>query len=233
MFNASQTFGYYKPGNYCPDPQHFFPYPENQHEVLKWLQLLDRIGIPSQGSELEFPVSESDTKEFEALATHSSLAHLRYICIHPGARDIKRRWSAKEFAIVADALASYGYSIILTGTHEEREVTTAVISQMKSAVCDLTGKTTLGILAAVVQNATLVIANDTGISHLASALKTPSVIIIPTSHLSTWAPLDTQLHMSLPLESATAKIVISKAKAMLASRNQHTEESSRSRELVL
>ena len=40
----------------------------------------------------------------------------------------------------------------------------------------------------------MLIANCTGVSHIASALKTPSVIISMDGEPERWAPLDKQLH---------------------------------------
>ena len=87
--------------------------------------------------------------------------------------------------------------ILLTGTKDEAAVTAAVRSAMRHPARDLTGLTTLGGLAALVARARLVLANDTGISHIAAALRTPSVIVASGSDPVRWAPLDRQLHRVL------------------------------------
>jgi ADP-heptose:LPS heptosyltransferase len=59
---------------------------------------------------------------------------------------------------------------------------------------NLAGATTLGALAVLVDGARVVVANDTGISHLAAARRTPSVIVFTGSDPRQWAPSDRDLH---------------------------------------
>jgi ADP-heptose:LPS heptosyltransferase len=65
---------------------------------------------------------------------------------------------------------------------------------MKAPAIDLAGKTNLGTVAALVSKAQLVVSNDTGISHVAAALKTPSVILFAVPDFVRWVPKNRQLH---------------------------------------
>jgi len=58
----------------------------------------------------------------------------------------------------------------------------------------VSGATTLGALAVLVDGARVVLANDTGISHLAAARRTPSVIVFTASDPARWAPANRALH---------------------------------------
>jgi ADP-heptose:LPS heptosyltransferase len=62
---------------------------------------------------------------------------------------------------------------------------------------DLTGETTLGALAALVARVPLVVCNDTGLSHVAAALRTPSVVVACGSDTARWAPADGVRHRVL------------------------------------
>jgi ADP-heptose:LPS heptosyltransferase len=62
---------------------------------------------------------------------------------------------------------------------------------------DLSGRTTLGGLAALIARARLLVCNDTGVSHVAAAMRTPSVVIACGSDPRRWAPLDAVLHRVL------------------------------------
>jgi ADP-heptose:LPS heptosyltransferase len=65
------------------------------------------------------------------------------------------------------------------------------------------GDVNLGTLAGIIRHSSLLVSNDTGVSHLACALKTPSVIIFSQrSLMERWAPLNTTLHKSISHEKA-------------------------------
>jgi ADP-heptose:LPS heptosyltransferase len=190
---ARHCAGFYPSGARCPDAQRFIEWRSREHEVLRYLRLLAHLGIPARGTALEFPLVDRDWREWRALGVERE----RYAIVHPGSQLASRRWPAERFAAVADALAAEGLPIVLTGTASEASITAAVRHSMRLPALDLAGRTTLGGLAALVARARLVIANDTGISHIAAALKTPSVIVANGSDVQRWAPLDRGLHRVL------------------------------------
>ncbi|MBD2257216.1 glycosyltransferase family 9 protein [Pseudanabaena sp. FACHB-2040] len=202
LLGAKQTAGFYMPGLFCPSPESFLPYPQDAPEVERMLQLMEFLGIPSQGSEMAFPVTEAEVRSHQQLATAHGLQPYRYLCLHPGASDASRRWSPANFAQVADHLAIKGYRIVLTGTDEEQPIIESVISQMHTQPINLAGKTNLGTLAALLQQTALLICNDTGVSHLAAALKTPSIVIFSNSEVKRWAPLNRQYHRPIDCREA-------------------------------
>jgi ADP-heptose:LPS heptosyltransferase len=74
-------------------------------------------------------------------------------------------------------------------------LTRAVADAMAGArPIDLSGLTSLGSLGSLVDGARLVVCNDTGISHLADALSTPSVIVSQDGEPHRWAPANRALH---------------------------------------
>lgn len=199
LLGARATAGFYHPGNYCPDPDRFLPYPRHEPEIRRHLQLMALLGIPSQGEKLEFLISEADERDFQGIEEAAGLRAGEYVCIHPGAKDPRRRWPAERFATVADRLAGRGLQVVLTGTEEEAALTCAVADAMHARPLDLAGRTSVGALAALLRDARLVVCNDTGISHLAAALRVPSVVIFagyppPVSDPLRWAPLDGERH---------------------------------------
>jgi ADP-heptose:LPS heptosyltransferase len=201
LLGAERNAGFFLPGQYCPDPQHFMPWDERGHEVLRHVHLMTFLGIVPQGEQLEFPLSDADYRALQRC--HSNLpAPGAYVCIHPGARLPSRRWLPQRFAEVADRLAVDGMKVVLTGSPAEADVVHAVRRAMRMPALDLSGKTELGTLAALIAQARLVVSNDTGISHMAAALATPSVIVCCGSDPQRWAPLDQARHWVVSVDVA-------------------------------
>ncbi|MGH8668034.1 MAG: glycosyltransferase family 9 protein [Burkholderiales bacterium] len=196
LLGAGRAAGFYRPGRFCPDPNRYLEWRDDEQEVLRWLRLAGRLGAPDCGTHLEFPFCDGDFREWRAF----DLRH--YAVLHPGSQLASRRWPAERFAQVGDALAQEGMRVVITGTAAEAGLARRVKDAMRQPALDLAGRTTLGGLAALISRARLLVANDTGVSHIAAATRTPSVIIACGSDPRRWAPLDRQLHRVLyePIE---------------------------------
>ncbi|HEX5439405.1 MAG TPA: glycosyltransferase family 9 protein, partial [Ktedonobacterales bacterium] len=106
-----------------------------------------------------------------------------------------RRWMPERFAEVADTLIErFDARIVLVGSASDRGHACAVRAAMRHAPLDLTGKTSLGGLAALFERMRLFIGNDSGPAHLAEAVGTPSVTVFGPGDPRCWAPLDQRSH---------------------------------------
>jgi ADP-heptose:LPS heptosyltransferase len=152
---------------------------------------MEMLGIEPRGAQLEFPLAQRDWTEWRRLGLE------RYAALHPGSQLSSRRWPAERFAEVGDALAAEGLEVVITGTAAEAPLTRRVKSRMREPALDLAGRTSLGGLAALIAGARLLVCNDTGVSHIAAAMRTPSVVIACGSDPKRWAPLNRQLHRVL------------------------------------
>ena len=151
------------------------------------MRLGEAIGV-SEPPNMGFPVTPHDRSEAAKVLHAAGIRTTRYVCIHPGAQLASRRWRPEGFAEVADRLAPMGYQVVMTGIESERPITQAVMSNMKADAADLTGRTSLGGLAAIFENASVLITNDTGVSHIAAALHTPTVVAVLGSDDARWQP---------------------------------------------
>jgi ADP-heptose:LPS heptosyltransferase len=191
---AERLAGFYPAGGHCPDPRLFLPWPDRGLELRRLLALTEFLGFPASGEHLEFPLGDADRHRAAGL---TSSCPGWFVCIHPGASVPDRRWPADRFAAVADALAARGLRVVLTGTAAERDLTAAVSAGMTAPALDLAGKTDLGASAAVIASARLLVCNDTGVSHIAAAVGTPSVVISTDDNPTRWAPPDGTRHRVL------------------------------------
>jgi len=194
LFGARSTAGFYEPGGYRPNGELFTPWPGTGNEIERCLELTNHLRLATRGTELEFPIREADEGEFALLAAKFTLPEAGYVCVHPGSRLPSRRWVPERFAQIADRLASTGYRVVLTGSADDRAATGEVSRTLRSEAIDLTGETSLGALGALLSRARLLVCNDTGVSHVAAALRVPSVVICSGADAVRWAPLDRSLH---------------------------------------
>jgi ADP-heptose:LPS heptosyltransferase len=169
------------------------PWPQHGTEIERCLALTDALGCPRRGLQLDFPLHGPDRAAARALLNEAGCVQ-PYVIVHAGSQWPSRRWLPERFAAVADALAGSGLQVVLTGTQGEAGLVAAVRSAAAHPLIDLCGRTDLFTLGALVEAARLVVCNDTGISHVAAAVKTPSVVISCGSEVPRWAPLDRHLH---------------------------------------
>ena len=206
LLGGSRTAGFSADGGWRPDPEGFAAWPDRGPEPMRLLLLPDRLGLPAEGPALELPLGDDD---------RAGRPDGDYAVLAPGARMKARRWSPEGFAAVGDALAGRGLQVVVTGSEEEAPVTAAVASAMSSAATDLGGKTTLGTFGGLVEGARLVITNDSGASHVAAALRTPSVVVFTASDPRRWAPLDGALHRTVSAPVIRAEHVLAEVERLL------------------
>ncbi|MDQ3889050.1 MAG: glycosyltransferase family 9 protein [Actinomycetota bacterium] len=216
LLGARATAGFFRPGDWCPDPARFLPYPDDAHEVERLLRLVEFVGGERQGEALEFPLRDEDVEELRSLPGADELDQDEYACIHPGGRDAEARWPPERFAAVADALARRGLRVVVTGTTSEMDTVEAAVRRMRLDPLVLAGQTTLGALAALLAGSRLLVTNDTGVGHLAAALHTPSILAFDEQKLERWGPRDSE-RCRVVLKDASAEEALAAADALLRS----------------
>jgi ADP-heptose:LPS heptosyltransferase len=144
-----------------------------EHEVARWCRLLEHYGVPADSRDLGLAPPPVRTSAPGA------------VVLHPGAAYAGRRWPAERFAEVALALTGAGHRVVLTGTEDGLTGRVAAAAGLPESAALDTG---LADLAALVASARLVISNDTGAAHLATAYGTPSVTLFGPVSPAVWGP---------------------------------------------
>jgi ADP-heptose:LPS heptosyltransferase len=162
---------------------------DDEHEVARWCRLLSAYGIPADPGDLYLDVPTYGVPAYARGAT----------LIHPGAAFPARRWPADRWAAVARAEQAAGRRVLVTGGPAEVGVVEQVASRAglgPGAV--MAGRTGLLELAALVAVGDRVVCGDTGVAHLATATRTPSVVLFGPADPARWGPLvDHHLHHTL------------------------------------
>jgi ADP-heptose:LPS heptosyltransferase len=151
----------------------------DEHEVLRWCRLLEWHGIAADPAELDLEVPPGPVPREARGAT----------VIHPGAAHAARRWPASRWAEVARAERERGRHVVITGGPGERILAreVAVRAGLPDQVV-YAGRTDLIELARLVSVAGRVVCGDTGVAHLATALRTPSVLLFGPTAPDRWGP---------------------------------------------
>jgi ADP-heptose:LPS heptosyltransferase len=109
--------------------------------------------------------------------------------VHPGAKAAIRRWPPQRFAAVARDLTARGYDVVVTGSAPERPIAECVVALAGlPADAVLAGRTDPAELAGVISRARLVVSGDTGVAHLATAYRIPSVVLFGPMSPDLWGP---------------------------------------------
>jgi ADP-heptose:LPS heptosyltransferase len=147
------------------------PYRYYQPEVERYLEVVRLAGADGPAEYPGLAVSDVERNAAAALLPDRG----PWVALHAGATDPRRRWPARRFAAIADTLTAAGARPVLVGAAGEAAVSAAVRAEAAHPIADLTGRTGLGTLAAVLERCAVVVANDSGPLHLARAVGAATV----------------------------------------------------------
>lgn len=122
--------------------------------------------------------------------------------LHAGASKHYKQWPVSQFVVLARLLAMRGYQQVLIGAGQRDAAVNRAISEALAGTgkagetgepcIDLCNQLSLVELASVLTGVDLMIGNDSGPSHLASALGVKGVVIFGPTELAIWRPLGEQ-----------------------------------------
>ena len=168
------------------------------HEQFYYLELLRRAGWLDHLSGESYIALNLDPQAkqhaAERLLAAGARSHALRVAIGAGASyGSAKCWPLDRFAEVANRLtAESDAEIVLFGTPTEVAVSSAISAGLRRPPIDLTGKTSVADLPALLSQCHLFIGNDSGAMHVASAVGLPVVAVFgPTDPLGT-APVTTR-----------------------------------------
>jgi ADP-heptose:LPS heptosyltransferase len=114
-----------------------------------------------------------------------------YAVLYAGGKRNYKKWDLNYFIKIGDFIVEkYDLNIFLVGTESEAKDNLEIYSGIKNKnkVTDLTGKTSLISLTSLISKAKLLIANDSGIVHLAASVKTKTIVILNGTQFGRFLP---------------------------------------------
>jgi lipopolysaccharide heptosyltransferase II len=148
-----------------------------RHEVERQLALVASVGFAAADRRLRFTVPAPARSAVAARLTRAGVDASRpLVIVHPGASAASRRYPAARFGSAADRIArATDATIVLSGAADERPLIDELRAAMTTPAISLAGQLDLGELAALIEAADVLVANNSGPAHLAAALGTPVV----------------------------------------------------------
>jgi ADP-heptose:LPS heptosyltransferase len=122
---------------------------------------------------------------------HPGLATRTVVAMFPAGTFAHKRWPAERFAQVAGRILATGAAVVFVGSEVDQAIVRETVRYLPAGpgVFDLTGRTTLAELAAVLGRCAAFVGNDGGPAHLAAAAGVPCVTIMSGVHcVGMWDP---------------------------------------------
>ena len=143
------------------------------HAVDRYWRIVEALGGGDLAKRFHVPL---DTEELCGVDREFCECPRPWIALAPGAKWLTKRWPTAHFAALVNlARAEFGGIVFLVGAAEDAPLALEIQQHTQEKCIDLTGKTSLPKLAALLSRADVMLANDTGPLHLAAALGTPCI----------------------------------------------------------
>lgn len=168
--------------------------PRRIGSAYRWYSFLFTTRVRDHRSTAEHHEAEYNVRMIEAafdlaplpvalpMLRPSSVSHVSdrpYFVVHPGSGGSARDWAPERFGEAARELAAQtGWQPVITGIASEQDVCDIVHRTCPSAI-NACGTRTLEEMMSVLASAEVVIANSTGVLHVAAALGTAVVGLYP------------------------------------------------------
>ncbi len=156
---------------------HRIPIPTlDVHAVDRYLWVGPLLGLDEGPADLRIAVPAQAEANVETLLRQRGLAGKSFAVLVPGTIWETKHWRIEGFADVGRHLRQRGLEVILAGSPQERERCQKVVAACPGSH-DLSGRTTLTELAALIRRTACSVTNDSGSMHLTVALGQPVVSI--------------------------------------------------------
>jgi predicted lipopolysaccharide heptosyltransferase III len=162
----------------------------DMHTIDYNLGLLEPLGIHNASRALHLELPEAAREKANALRRDSKVSE-PYIIFHPGSARAEKFWEPQRWADTIDHVRfDWRINVMLTGGASwlEQEHLREIKSKLRQPAVDLSGRTDLLTLAAIIRQARLLVTVDSAPVHLAAATQTPQVILFGPTNPFHWQP---------------------------------------------
>ncbi len=161
------------------------------HQVDYYMGLISGLGYKTLPPQLSFPLTQEEQREArEKLISCDVDFQSPVIILNPGASyGPAKRWPAEKFAELGSLFQERNKAtILITGSGNERRLAESISSLMAKKPINLSGQTSLRMLAGLISQSNLFVTNDSGPMHMANALKIPVTAVFGPTDPSVTGP---------------------------------------------
>jgi ADP-heptose:LPS heptosyltransferase len=152
------------------------------------LSLLEPLGFRDVSPSLHLQLPQSAYEKADALRRNWN-ASKPFVVLHPGSARQEKLWEAARWAQLIERFnRDNDFDLILTSGASKHEQTHIAAIKNETKIIDLSGKTDLLTLAALIGEARLLVTVDSAPMHLAAATHTPQVILFGPTNPFHWRP---------------------------------------------
>lgn len=159
----------------------YLPNGKRPHRALGYLALLNLVFENSRiDTELQYDCGGDARVTVDSIFSQRGLGGSdRILALAPGAAQPNKLWRSDRFAAIGQCwLQEESARVVIVGGEGDRAVAEAVATAIGSdRVVNLCGAGSLPVAGETIRRATIFVGNDSGLSHLASAVGTPVVVI--------------------------------------------------------
>lgn len=155
-----------------------------RHEVQRQLDLVATLGCAAANTRLRIDIDAADQSAARQLLEDKGLADDEsFVLIHPGASAPSRRYPEQRWhELVSLLVQRMTLPIVIAGGPGEMALATSLCALAPRCI-NVSGKTSFGMLAALIARARVLIACNSAPTHLAAATGTPVVDLYALTNL--------------------------------------------------
>jgi predicted lipopolysaccharide heptosyltransferase III len=162
----------------------------DMHTIDYNLALLEPLGVRNASQALRLELPDAARENADRLRRNLKIDN-RFIIFHPGSARTEKFWDPARWAQVIDhAGRNDDVDLVLTSGPSPLEQThvAEIKKKIRQKIIDLSGKTDLLTLAALIAQARLLVTVDSAPMHLAAAIQAPQVVLFGPTNPFHWRP---------------------------------------------
>ncbi|MCC6759109.1 MAG: glycosyltransferase family 9 protein [Candidatus Omnitrophica bacterium] len=169
------------------------PFDPHLHELKKGRLLLSALGIDNTGTSSKIDISPLEENKMDKLLSDNGFTGRKIIVIAPGARKALKLWPVEKFCTLTTWLLGQNPDavIIFVGGKGESQISDRLDQEFSNEkrVLNLIEKTNLLESFVLLKRSQLIITHDGPLSHMATDLPNPMVVLFGPTETERFKPL--------------------------------------------